>query len=178
MFDSVLEENIPRRRLGRGAMMSFAVTRPAARAGDLRLLAPEGRSRETAGRDVLQSGSAATATSAPSSGGRQAKETEDGAQEDREEARHRRADDEASRRSHRTPRPLRSTEGQVGGVVGGVAGGVVGGTVGGTVGGVIGGTVGGTGTQVIPFGAGMDRSRRSSRSPTCEPRRKPVPRCT
>src|ERR1700691_4479467 len=25
MFDSVLEENIPRRRLGRGAMMSFAV---------------------------------------------------------------------------------------------------------------------------------------------------------
>jgi periplasmic protein TonB len=53
------------------------------------------------------------------------------------------------------PTPDPSPEGQVGGVVGGVAGGVVGGVVGGTVGGVVGGTVGGTGTQVIPFGAGM-----------------------
>jgi protein TonB len=53
------------------------------------------------------------------------------------------------------PTPDPQPEGQVGGVVGGVAGGVVGGTVGGVVGGKIGGVVGGTGTDVIPFGAGM-----------------------
>lgn len=44
-----------------------------------------------------------------------------------------------------------------GGVVGGVAGGVVGGVIGGVLGGVVGGT--GTGTDVLPFGAGMTRPK-------------------
>jgi len=38
-----------------------------------------------------------------------------------------------------------------------VQGGVVGGQLGGVVGGQLGGTVGGTGTDIIPFGAGMVR---------------------
>jgi protein TonB len=44
-----------------------------------------------------------------------------------------------------------------GGVEGGVPGGVIGGVVGGVVGGVLGGQVGSTGTDVLPFGAGMTR---------------------
>ncbi len=47
-----------------------------------------------------------------------------------------------------------------GGVEGGVEGGVVGGVVGGVLGGVLGGQVGGTGTDVLPFGAGMTRPER------------------
>ncbi|MGZ3458346.1 MAG: energy transducer TonB [Archangium sp.] len=49
-----------------------------------------------------------------------------------------------------------------GGVEGGVAGGVVGGVIGGVVGGVLGGQVGGTGTDVLPFGAGMTRPEKLS----------------
>ena len=56
------------------------------------------------------------------------------------------------------PAPEEPTEEAVeGGVEGGVAGGVVGGVVGGVLGGVLGGQVGGTGTDVLPFGAGMTR---------------------
>lgn len=49
-----------------------------------------------------------------------------------------------------------------GGVEGGVAGGVVGGVVGGVIGGVVGGQLGGTGTDVLPFGAGMTRPEKIS----------------
>ena len=49
-----------------------------------------------------------------------------------------------------------------GGVEGGVAGGVIGGVVGGVVGGVLGGQVGSTGTDVLPFGAGMTRPEKTS----------------
>lgn len=49
-----------------------------------------------------------------------------------------------------------------GGVEGGVPGGVIGGVVGGVVGGVLGGQVGGTGTDVLPFGAGMTRPEKTS----------------
>jgi protein TonB len=49
-----------------------------------------------------------------------------------------------------------------GGVEGGVPGGVVGGVVGGVLGGVLGGQVGGTGTDVLPFGAGMTRPEKIS----------------
>ncbi|PTL79115.1 energy transducer TonB [Vitiosangium sp. GDMCC 1.1324] len=49
-----------------------------------------------------------------------------------------------------------------GGVEGGVAGGVIGGVVGGVVGGVLGGQVGSTGTDVLPFGAGMTRPEKLS----------------
>jgi protein TonB len=49
-----------------------------------------------------------------------------------------------------------------GGVEGGVPGGVIGGVVGGVVGGVLGGQVGGTGTDVLPFGAGMTRPEKMS----------------
>ncbi|MFY0525108.1 energy transducer TonB [Archangium gephyra] len=49
-----------------------------------------------------------------------------------------------------------------GGVEGGVPGGVIGGVVGGVVGGVLGGQVGGTGTDVLPFGAGMTRPEKLS----------------
>jgi protein TonB len=45
---------------------------------------------------------------------------------------------------------------------GGVEGGVVGGVVGGVLGGVLGGQVGSTGTDVLPFGAGMTRPERLS----------------
>lgn len=63
-----------------------------------------------------------------------------------------------------------ATEQEVeGGVEGGVAGGVVGGVIGGVVGGVLGGQVGGTGTDVLPFGAGMTRP---------EPISKPAPQYT
>ncbi|ATB36715.1 Ferric siderophore transport system, periplasmic-binding protein TonB [Cystobacter fuscus] len=56
-----------------------------------------------------------------------------------------------------------ATEEEVeGGVEGGVAGGVVGGVIGGVVGGVLGGQVGGTGTDVLPFGAGMTRPEKLS----------------
>ncbi|HEX5752407.1 MAG TPA: energy transducer TonB [Archangium sp.] len=49
-----------------------------------------------------------------------------------------------------------------GGVEGGVPGGVIGGVVGGVVGGVLGGQVGSTGTDVLPFGAGMTRPEKMS----------------
>jgi protein TonB len=45
---------------------------------------------------------------------------------------------------------------------GGVEGGVVGGVVGGVLGGVLGGQVGSTGTDVLPFGAGMTRPEKLS----------------
>lgn len=55
-----------------------------------------------------------------------------------------------------------SEEAVEGGVEGGVAGGVVGGVVGGVIGGVVGGQLGGTGTDVLPFGAGMTRPTKVS----------------
>lgn len=56
-----------------------------------------------------------------------------------------------------------ATEEEVeGGVEGGVAGGVVGGVIGGVIGGVVGGQLGGTGTDVLPFGAGMTRPEKIS----------------
>ncbi|NTX15252.1 energy transducer TonB [Myxococcus sp. CA056] len=59
--------------------------------------------------------------------------------------------------------PEEASEEQVeGGVEGGVAGGVVGGVVGGVIGGVVGGQLGGTGTEVLPFGAGMTRPEKVS----------------
>jgi len=52
-----------------------------------------------------------------------------------------------------------------GGVEGGVPGGVIGGVVGGVVGGVLGGQLGSTGTDVLPFGAGMTRPEKMSGPP-------------
>ncbi|MHB8879856.1 MAG: energy transducer TonB [Myxococcaceae bacterium] len=43
------------------------------------------------------------------------------------------------------------------GVEGGVEGGVPGGVLGGVLGGTLGGQVGGTGTEILPFGEGMER---------------------
>jgi len=61
------------------------------------------------------------------------------------------------------PAEEEATEEEVeGGVEGGVAGGVVGGVVGGVIGGVVGGQLGGTGTDVLPFGAGMTRPEKLS----------------
>ncbi|MFP2925722.1 energy transducer TonB [Pyxidicoccus sp. 3LG] len=61
------------------------------------------------------------------------------------------------------PAEEEATEEEVeGGVEGGVAGGVVGGVVGGVIGGVVGGQLGGTGTDVLPFGAGMTRPEKIS----------------
>jgi len=60
------------------------------------------------------------------------------------------------------PEEEASEEEVEGGVEGGVAGGVIGGVVGGVVGGVLGGQVGSTGTDVLPFGAGMTRPEKLS----------------
>lgn len=64
--------------------------------------------------------------------------------------------------SEEPPQEEASEEEVEGGVEGGVAGGVVGGVVGGVIGGVVGGQLGGTGTDVLPFGAGMTRPEKIS----------------
>ncbi|QSQ19740.1 energy transducer TonB [Pyxidicoccus parkwayensis] len=69
--------------------------------------------------------------------------------------------------SEEPPQEEASEEEVEGGVEGGVAGGVVGGVVGGVIGGVVGGQLGGTGTDVLPFGAGMTRPEKIS-GPTPE----------
>src|SRR6202050_2465691 len=153
MFDSVLEENIPRRRLGRGAMMSFAVH------ALLLGLALYVSSRPKADHEKLRAVTFSNPAPPPpppppppAGGGQKKPKTE-----------HKKIEKKPDTVVQTTkqvekppdPTPDPSPEGQVGGVVGGVAGGVVGGVVGGTVGGQLGGVVGGTGNGAIPFGAGV-----------------------
>jgi protein TonB len=157
MFDSVLEQNIPRRRLGRGALMSFGVhafflalaiyvgSRPKVEEPKTRAVTffnppppPPPPPPPAGGGAVKSQPKKPTPTKKPNT----VVQTKEQKIEKPVEA-----------PKSSDPEPA----GQAGGVVGGVAGGVVGGTVGGVVGGQIGGVVGGTGTDIIPFGAGMVR---------------------
>ena len=163
MFESALEQNIPRRQLGRGAILSIAAH------GVLIGLALYISSRpSTHGQEKLREVTffnpppPPPPPPPPAGGGSTAKKTEakkiikkpDTVIETKK------TDKIPDKAPDPTPTPA-EPGGQAGGVPGGVAGGVQGGVVGGTVGGVVGGTVGGVlggtgnGNEVIPFGAGM-----------------------
>jgi protein TonB len=155
MFDSVLGENIPKRRLGRGALMSIGVH--VLLVG----LAVYASSRPKAGPEKLRAvtffnpAPPPPPPPPPPAGGGAVKKPKT------EQKKIPKKPDtvvqtvKQEKVPEKPPEPDPEPDGQAGGVKGGVVGGVAGGVVGGTVGGVVGGTVGGTGTQVIPFGAGM-----------------------
>ncbi len=157
MFDSVLEQNIPRRKLGRGAIASFAIH--AVLLGAVLYISsrPKAPTEEKIRAVTFFNPPPPPPPPPPPAGG--------GAQrKPKTEPKKPKKPDtvvQPTKPIEKIPDPPpKSAEpeapepgGQVGGVKGGVAGGVVGGTVGGVVGGVVGGT--GNGTEVIPFGAGM-----------------------
>jgi protein TonB len=154
MFDSVLERNIPPRRLGRGALMSFAVH------GLLLALALYVSSRPKSDRNeklravTFFSPPPPPPPPPPAGGGAQVKKPEpkkvikkpDTVVQTKAKI---------EKTEDTKPDPAHSPE--PGGVAGGVPGGVPGGVVGGVPGGVVGGT--GSGTEVIPFGAGMEKPK-------------------
>ena len=161
MFDSVLEQNIPRRKLGRGAIMSFVVHAIILGAVIYVSSRPKTDDSEKVRAVTFFNPPAPPPPPPPpppAGGGSRKPKTEpkkvpkkpDTVVETPKQV----------EKPVETPKPADPEPGGVaGGVVGGVQGGVVGGTVGGVVGGTLGGVVGGTGngTQVIPFGAGMQR---------------------
>jgi len=156
MFDSVLEQNIPKRKLGRGAMMSFAVH------ALLLGLAVYASSRPKAATEKLRAVTFINAAPPPpppppppAGGGAKKPKTEQKKVQKKPDTIV--ETKKVDKQPEKPPEPDPQPEGQVGGVVGGVAGGVVGGTVGGVVGGKLGGVVGGTGSEVIPFGSGMEQ---------------------
>jgi periplasmic protein TonB len=158
MFESALELNIPRRQLGRGAVLSIVAH------GVLIGLALYISSRPSTHHEKLReltffNPPPPPPPPPPPGGGSKAKKVEpkkiikkpDTIVETKKE----KIPEKPPDPTPETPEP----GGQPGGVQGGVAGGVVGGVIGGTVGGTLGGVIGGTGngTQVIPFGMGMER---------------------
>jgi protein TonB len=154
MFDSVLEQNIPRRRLGRGALMSFAVH--AVILGLVLYVSSRPKHAQETLRAVTFFNSAPPPPPPPpppAGGGavRQKPKTEQKRIPKKPDTVVQTTKIEKVPEKAPDPEP----EGQAGGVKGGVVGGVVGGQVGGQIGGQLGGVVGGTGTQVVPFGAGM-----------------------
>ena len=158
MFDSVLEQNIPRRKLGRGALISFGIH--ALLFGLAIYISSRPKVEEEKPRTVTFFNPAPPPPPPPPPAGGGA------TRKPRTEPKRPKKPDTVVQTTKpqeipkETPKPSPEPEqpgGQVGGVKGGVQGGVVGGVVGGTVGGVVGGTVGGSGTEVLPFGAGMVR---------------------
>jgi len=159
MFDSVLEQNIPRRKLGRGALISFGIH--ALLFGLAIYISSRPKVEEEKPRTVTFFNPAPPPPPPPpppAGGGATRKP--------RTEPKKPKKPDTVVQTTKpqeipkEAPKPSPEPEqpgGQVGGVKGGVQGGVVGGQVGGVVGGVVGGTVGGSGTEVIPFGSGMVR---------------------
>src|SRR5260370_12419523 len=152
MFDSVLERNIPPGRLGRGALMSLAVH------GLLLALALYVSSRPKSDRHekfrtVTFFSPPPPPPPPPAGGGAQVKKPEPKKVIKKPDtvvqtkAKIEKPED--------SPKPDPAPSPEPGGVAGGVPGGVPGGVVGGVPGGVVGGT--GTGTEVIPFGAGMQK---------------------
>ena len=153
MFESALEQNIPRRQLGRGAILSIAAH------GVLIGLALYLSSRPSTHQEALR-----TVTffnppppppppPPPAGGGSKAKKVEPKKIIKKPDTVVETKKTEKVPEKAPDPSPSPDPAGQVGGVPGGVAGGVVGGVVGGTLGGVVGGT--GNGNEVLPFGAGM-----------------------
>lgn len=156
MFDSVLDENVPKRKLGRGALMSFGVH------ALLLGLAVYASSRPKAGPEKLRAvtffnPAPPPPPPPPPAGGGAVKKPKTEQKKIPKKPDTVVQTTKQEKVPEKPPEPTPEPDGQEGGVKGGVVGGVAGGVVGGTVGGVVGGTVGGTGTQVLPFGAGMVR---------------------
>jgi periplasmic protein TonB len=156
MFDSVLEQNLPRRQIGRGASFSLGVH------ALLVVLVVYLSSRPH--KELEKNLRAVTFMNAPppppppppppAGGGQQKPKVEPKTIIKKpdtvvETAKKPAESDSPKPEKHEEPEP----GGQVGGVVGGVQGGVVGGVVGGVLGGVLGGQLGST--TAIPFGPGM-----------------------
>jgi protein TonB len=159
MFESVLEQNIPKRRLGRGAMLSIGVHVLL-----LGLALYISSRPKSGGEEKLRSVTFFNPPPPPppppppaGGGGVKPKKTEPRKVIKKPDTvvQTPKTEKVAEKPPDPTPSPSPDPAGQVGGVVGGVAGGVVGGVGGGQVGGVVGGT--GNGSTTIPFGFGMQK---------------------
>jgi periplasmic protein TonB len=149
MFDSVLERNIPPRRLGRGALMSFAV-HAALLALALYISSRPKSDRNEKLRTVTFFSPPPPPPPPPAGGGAQVRKPEP-------KKVIKKPDTVVQTKAKIEKPPETKPDPEPNPEPGGVAGGVPGGVPGGVVGGVPGGVVGGTGTEVIPFGAGMER---------------------
>jgi len=161
MFDSVLEQNIPRRKLGRGALASFAVHAILLGAVVYISSRPKEATEEKIRAVTFFNPPPPPPPPPPPAGGGATRKPRT---EPKKTPKKPDTVVQPTKPMEKPPEPTKAPEpeapepgGQAGGVKGGVAGGVVGGTVGGVVGGQLGGVVGGTGTDIIPFGAGMVR---------------------
>jgi protein TonB len=159
MFESVLEQNIPRRRLGRGAMFSFAFHAALLGLAIYISSRPKSDDHEKVRAVTFFNPPPPPPPPPPPAGGGAVHKpkTEPKKIPKKPDTVVQTTKIEKPQEKPPDPTPDPNPAGVAGGVQGGVAGGVVGGTVGGTVGGQLGGQLGGTGTQVVPFGAGMQR---------------------
>ena len=147
MFDSVLEQNIPRRPLGRGALLSIAVH--VALVALALYVSSRPKLLEKKERIVTFLAPPPPPPPPPPAGGSAKPKVE-----------HKtivKPKDTVVPTKRSVETPPETPKPEPAGVEGGVVGGVAGGVVGGVVGGIVGGQLGSTGATVIPFGAGMEK---------------------
>ena len=147
MFDSVLAHNVPRRQIGRGAVLSF-VAHVAIVALALYISSRPHEEDKKSTRKVMLFNSPPPPPPPPAGGGAVTKP----------KVEHKKVikkpDTVVQTTKKEAPKPQeREKPPEVEPEPGGVEGGVKGGVAGGVVGGVVGGTLGST----VPFGAGMNR---------------------
>jgi protein TonB len=154
MFDSVLERNLPRRQVGRGAIVSAGIHAALIVLGFYLSSRPRHEAEKDL-RAVMFFNPPPPPPPPPPGGGGMSKPKVE------HKTVVKKPDPVVQSKAKPTEQPETPKKdepqpgGQQGGVVGGVQGGVVGGVDGGVVGGVAGGRLGGT--RAIPFGAGMTR---------------------
>lgn len=159
MFDSVLlRENLPKSRLGAGAVITIAVHAALIAVALWFSAHPDVEELQTPEVKFFAAAPPAPPPPPPAGGAtpkvekkekRKPKPTEIIQPKEIPTEKPPEAEPEPAPEEEAPPDPV--------GEVGGVEGGVEGGTVGGVVGGTIGGTLGGTGTEVMAFGEGMTR---------------------
>lgn len=147
MFDSVLAQNVPRRQVGRGAVLSFVVHVVVVAAALYISSRPHEEERKDA-RKVMLFNPPPPPPPPPAGGGAVTKPKVEKKKIIKKPDTVIQTTKKEAPKPQEQPKPQEETP-EPGGVVGGVKGGVAGGVVGGVVGGTLGSTV--------PFGVGMVR---------------------
>jgi protein TonB len=145
MFDSVLAHNVPRRQIGRGAILSFVVHVGLIALAVYISSRPPSEEKKAARKVMLFN--PPPPPPPPAGGGAVTKPKVEHKKVIRK------PDTVVQTTKKESPKPQEREKPQEQPEPGGVEGGVKGGVAGGVVGGVVGGTLGST----VPFGAGMNR---------------------
>ena len=146
MFDSVLAQNVPRRQVGRGAVLSFVVHVVVVAAALYISSRPHEEEKKDA-RRVMLFNPPPPPPPPPAGGGAVTKPKVEKKKIIKKPDTVIQTTKKEAPKPQEQPKPAEETP-EPGGVVGGVKGGVAGGVVGGVVGGQLG---------AVPFGAGMTR---------------------